>query len=178
MSVLLSIDPGLSTGIALGEYTATEPYRRIASWQPRGGLAGFLAWWEQERPEFDEAVAEKFVPLDHAAFGHTLDSTLPLVIEGAIVALGIMPSYPEGDWARASAQYFMAAPGDPLAVKKKKAQEFLKRHGLWATGKPYGHTDGADVNSATLHAIASLRRARHMPTLLAYSGSRPPGLAA
>ena len=64
--------------------------------------------------------------------------------------------------------YFMALHSDPLKVKKAKAQAWLKRYGLWATGKQFTHTDGADVNSATLHAIVVLRRSSHFPTMRAY----------
>lgn len=170
MTYLLSIDPGLSSGVALGTYSATEPYRRVGAWQPRGGTLGFSEWWAREGQylEPNEIICERFStrqPLSH-------DAAEPLRVEGWLVGEGIMPPYPGSGWVEPAEMYFMAAPSDPLRVKKKKAQDFLKRHGLWATGKAYGHADGADVNSATLHAIALLRTRRHAPTLGAYSPPR------
>jgi len=187
MTTLLFIDPGKTTGAALGYYDAITPYRRIDAWEIQGGLRGFLEWWENinlgamggsevcKQVLFAEKGAEKFVPISHGSFSHTLDSTLPLVIEGALITLGLMPDYPDPAWRSPAKMYFMGAPGDSLATKKKKAQTMLKAHSLWATGKEHGHTDGADVVSATLHSIAYLRDRKHAPTLRAFS---PPRLAA
>lgn len=168
MTALLSIDPGLSSGIALGTYSPTEPYRRIASWQPRQGALGFVDWWRTERPEYDEIVCERFTvrqPLAH-------DAAEPLRVEGWLIGEGIMPPYPAPGWQEPSSMYFMANLSDPLRVKRRKAQDWLKRFGLWTTGKQFTHTDGADVNSATLHAIVAMRRSDHRPTLNAYFGPR------
>lgn len=161
---ILSVDPGGSSGIALGTYSATEPYRRAAAWQPRGGPLGLADWWREERPHYDEIVCEKFTV--RQALSH--DATQSLLVEGWLVGEGIMPPFPAPGWQEPSEMYFMAETRDPLTVKRKKAQEWLKQYGLWATGAAYGHVDGADVNSATLHAIVALRRSGHAPTLRAY----------
>lgn len=168
MTHLLSIDPGKSTGVALGTYSPTEPYRRIASFQPRGGPLGFADWWRHERPQYDEIVVEKFTvrqPLKH-------DATQSLLVEGWLVGEEIIPPYPSPHYQEPAEMYFMALQSDTLAVKRKKAQTWLKRFGLWTTGKQFTHTDGADVNSATLHAIVAMRRSDHRPTLHAYFGPR------
>ena len=164
MTLLLSIDPGMSSGIALGTYSVTEPYRRIASFQPRGGARGFADWWMAERPEHDEIVCERFSV--RQALAH--DAAEPLRIEGWLIGEGIMPPYPSSHWSEPASMYFMALHSDPLKVKKAKAQAWLKRYDLWATGKQFTHTDGADVNSATLHAISALRKSNHIPTMRAY----------
>jgi len=164
MTLLLSLDPGGSSGIALGTYSATEPYRRIAAFQPRGGVLGFTQWWKSECPDYHEIVCEKFTV--RQALSH--DATQSLLIEGWLVGEEIMPPFPAPGWQEPSSMYFMAETKDPLRIKRKKAQDWLKRYGLWATGAPYGHVDGADVNSATLHAIVALREASHAPTLRAY----------
>lgn len=193
MTYLLSIDPGLSTGIALGHYDAITPYERVAYWQVQGGLAGWLEWYEEHwaRPdsegptEFDyyggltaggvevsdrelEVAAERFVLLPN---GFTLksDALEPLRIEGSLITLGLMPSdYDDPRWQRAGMQYFMAAPSDSLATKKIKARAWLKDHGYYVTGKDVGLKDADDVRSATLHAIARLRTLGHVPTLRAH----------
>lgn len=164
MTTLLTIDPGLSTGICLGTYSATEPYRRIAYWQPRRGVKGLTDWWEVEQPEFDEIVCERFTV--YQALSH--DSAEPLRVEGWLIGEGIIPPYPSQNWQEPAEMYFMAETKDPLRVKKKKAQDWLKRYGMWVTGAPVDHVDGADVNSATLHAIVAMRRSNHAPTLRAY----------
>lgn len=168
MTTLLTIDPGLSTGIAIGTYSPTEPYRRIASFQPRGGVAGLVDWWRHEHPEYDEIVCERFSA--RQALAH--DAVEPLRVEGWLIGQGIMPPYPAPGWQEPAEMYFMANQSDPLTLKRKKAQDWLKRFGLWTTGRQFAHTDGADVNSATLHAIVALRRSEHMPTLRAYFGPR------
>jgi hypothetical protein len=168
LTALLTLDPGGSSGIALGTYSATEPYRRVASWQPRGGVLGFVQWWHTERPQYDEIVCEKFTV--YQALKH--DATQSLLIEGWLVGEGIMPAFPAPGWQEPSEMYFMAQSTDPLTLKKKKAQDWLKRYGLWATGKQYSHSDGADVNSATLHAIVALRRSNHLPTMKTYFAPR------
>jgi len=161
MTRILSIDPGMSSGIALGTYSATEPYRRIASFQPRGGARGFADWWKAEQPEYDEIVCERFSV--RQALAH--DAIEPVRVEGWLIGEGIMPPYPAPNWQEPSEQYWSSG---SLQQKKAVAQSFLKKHSLWATGKQFHHVDGADVNSATLHALAALRRSRHVPTIKAY----------
>lgn len=40
---LVTIDPGLSSGITIGTYSETEPYQRTHAFQIEGGLKGFLS---------------------------------------------------------------------------------------------------------------------------------------
>lgn len=42
MKTLISIDPGLSTGIAVGTYSDTEPFKLTHAFQIEGGVEGFL----------------------------------------------------------------------------------------------------------------------------------------
>ena len=42
MKTLISIDPGMSTGISVGTYSDTEPYKLTHFFQIEGGLEGFL----------------------------------------------------------------------------------------------------------------------------------------
>lgn len=187
MTYILAIDPGLSSGIVLGKFGATEPFERVAFWQVEGGLAGFGKWtnecwtWDSEDfcyalmaeayiPENDLlVVAEKFTPLTNKGFSHTLDSVEPLRIEGAMVALGLMPAEfpdPEHRWQRPAQMYFSG--GTDKASRLKASRAWLKSHGLLVTGKQVGCKDANDVNSAQLHLFAHLRKIRHMPTIKHY----------
>lgn len=188
MTYLLSIDPGLSSGLVLGEYTDDTPYKRLAYWQVAGGLSGFLEWYYEywslgepwllgipyERviaPDFElKVIAEKFVPLSGGGFSHTLKSTTPLVIEGAMIALGMIEDYaPESAaWQRADKQYFCG--GKTKAEKRKLSKQFLKDHGLYLTGKDVGQPDAEDYCSSILHAFAYMRKIGHEPTLKHYFG--------
>jgi TorA maturation chaperone TorD len=69
------------------------------------------------------------------------------------------------EWGEPSMQYFMG--GVDLKDRKKRAREFLRENDLYLTGSMMGQKDADDAISAELHAIAWLRRKRHMPTLQA-----------
>lgn len=105
---LLTFDPGKSSGIALGTYSDTEPYRLVKVWQISGGIQGLLEWldqhWDTERKawkssgeayidegHFLTVVAEKFVPIPGGGFNQGLDSSLPLVGEGFSLAEDLCP---------------------------------------------------------------------------------------
>lgn len=53
MSFLLSIDPGLSSGITLWEYD-DAPARRVFAWQFPRGLDGFITWFQFHTYKFIE----------------------------------------------------------------------------------------------------------------------------
>lgn len=177
---VLSIDPGLSTGIVLGHYTETEPYVQDAFWQVEEGLPGFLRWHEehfdQDRwdcwvfPELDmlggvsvTVVCEQFVPLASAR-AFRVEELEPIRIEGAIEALDIAAV-----WQRAGAQ--VLAGGDTPAQRKKASDDLLRRAGLWTTGKMVSMPDSNDVNSAQKHAMHYMAfDLKHEPTMKAYFG--------
>lgn len=82
MKTLISIDPGKSTGIAVGTYSDTEPFKLTHVFQIEGGVEGFVRevdlfwsetrlpmnrfnvgteWWDADRVEDDLVfIAEKF----------------------------------------------------------------------------------------------------------------------
>lgn len=169
MTYLLTIDPGLQTGVALGEYGDDLPYRVVQGWQIAGGAEGFLRWVTiqdavmaegQVTYGFDRVVAEKFTPRAMAGFSHTQASTEPLRVEGVIVALGLDPV-----WRQPSQQYWVAGKSVPEKRKKQKAQ--LKEWGMYKMPKELGHKDSEDYCSAVFHAISWLRSQHHRPTLAA-----------
>lgn len=185
MTYILAIDPGLSSGIVLGKFSDTDPFERVAFWQVEGGLQGFLEWaesrwnWDSEDctyyftdPFFPESqlivCAEKFTPLTNKGFSLTLDSVEPLRIEGALVALGLMPAeFPDTGhrWQRPAMQYWTS--GDSVAEKRRKQKAYIKkvRPDWYVTGKSVGCKDAEDVWSGMFHALMHMRHLKHQPTL-------------
>lgn len=167
---LLSIDPGKSTGIALGVYGDKVPYTRIKYWQIEGGTDGFCEWYEEhdggmvdvvdhlvtlfgedgggkQRKARFEKVVEKFILNPGNTF--TADLT-PVQIEGALIAYNEDPI-----WHNRT---------DKALVK----DEVLKKNDLWLTGTMVECADARDANDATIHALAHMLKIRHMPTLKEY----------
>lgn len=189
INYLMTFDPGKSSGIVLGKYSETEAYERVAFWQVEGGIGGLVDWYFKqtfERPEMGDFwrtinydrfgipdpisvskvtyVSERFVPLSGGGFSQTSDSIEPVRIEGALIALGLMPhDYTDKAWQRPAAMYFSGGSTKPERLKANRA--FLKKHGLLVTGKQVGCKDANDVNSAQLHALAYMRKIKHVPTI-------------
>lgn len=182
-SYALSIDPGMSSGVCLFSWDGPHlggAFKQEKVWQFSGGspnLALFLetAELEDQRGELwfgggksvfplvhiERLVVEKFTPRGGAGFSLTQASAEPLRGEGVLIGRGMLPWI---DWQEPSYQYFMG--GEGLSEKKKQSREFLKLNGLYMTGSTVGQKDADDAISAELHAIAWLRRKRHMPTLV------------
>ena len=161
---ILSFDPGLSTGIALGEYSDEKPYTLISAYQIPNGLAGLLQWLHgpygvlKDRYADILTIAEKFQPINHSDYALTTASVEPLRCEGALVALNVMPDFPNPRWRRPAEQYFVG--GVDLADKKKRAYAFLKDNGMYVTGKTVGCPDADDARSAILHGIAYVMKSQ------------------
>lgn len=165
---LLSIDPGLSSGVTLWEYGDSKPAELLEFWQIEGGIEGFLEWTTFIGSHTDDVVVEKFTPRQSL----TLASAEPLLIEGALIALGYVPPYKPGgknvNWNHPAQMYFTG--GDDLAAKKKRAHKWLKEHGLYVTGKDVGCKDANDVRSSMLHAMVWFRKQKHRATLKQFFG--------
>ena len=178
MTYLLTIDPGMSTGITLGHFDETTPYERLGFWQIEGGLKGLLGWLDVHHVEdefwwtfFDEnigfydgdtvVICEKFVPLPAPRTFKTAELE-PIRIEGAVeVLLGDVV------WQRAA--MMVLAGGDTPAKRKRASDDVLRAGGLWVTGmKDLGMKDANDVISAQKHALAYLRSIKHKPTIEKY----------
>lgn len=175
MTYLLAFDPGKSTGVALGSYSDTEPYRLVEAWQFGNGVDGLLDWIDNHDHVHVDlepiVICEKFVPIPGGGFSQGLDSTLPLVCEGVLIGLRFMPPYTpdEKRWQRASAQYRQG--GKDRAEKRKLSRAFLKKHGMYFTGKQLDAPDSEDAMSATLHALNYMTHVlKHKPTWDAYYG--------
>jgi hypothetical protein len=185
----LAIDPGMSTGLCEFTWGDDQPFKPTRLLQFSGG-AGSLAkvlkhldlgvdddgtlmmtaaednkLRNTERHVLNALVVERFTPRSARAgaeFSLTRDSAEPLRCEGVLVGLGVEDHI---EWGEPSMQYFMG--GVDLKDRKKRAREFLRENGLYLTGSMMGQKDADDAISAELHAIAWLRRKRHMPTLQA-----------
>lgn len=176
MKTLISLDPGLSTGIAIGTYSDTEPYNLTHAFQIEGGVEGFLdntfsgydpglgfEYTSICGVEIEDAfvIAEKFTARGGAnAFSYRTEALEPLRVEGAILALGIRP-----EWVSPQQMYF--AQGESKSPVTN-AHRWLRENGLHVTGKDVGCKDANDARSAILHSIAWMRRQKHVPTLEAY----------
>lgn len=183
---VLSIDPGLSSGIALLSYEEDSPAELVEAWQFTGGVAGLLDWTDIHMTlsvhDLDEdvdfvgisgwpgwvrftAIAEKFTARNTRGFSYTTASLEPLRGEGALIALGLMPDYTvaEKRWRDPALQYF--AGGSGKAEKKKRQHAFLKANGFYRTGKDFGTADADDYRSAASHGIVYIaRELKHKPT--------------
>lgn len=141
--ILLSLDPGGTTGWSLWRLSDTEPLTYIMSGQISNGVRGFIEWWADKPLEPDIVVAETF-RLD----GRTpRPDVTPLKIEGALAVL-----FP--DWH-----------GQPNTMKVHATDAFLKANGFWLPGKQH-------ARDSVRHALAYAKLHRHEPTLRALWGPR------
>lgn len=110
-------------------------------------------------------LVEKFTARGsaNAGFSYRTEALEPLRVEGAILALGIEPT-----WVQPPQQYFL--PGDGKADRKKKQHAWLKEHGYYIAPKDVGCKDSDDARSALAHCISWLRRQKHKPTLELFRG--------
>lgn len=198
MKTLISIDGGMSTGIAIGTYSDTEPYKLTHYFQITGGVEGFLerfvfsvddfycltirntvplapkepiyGYYQCKEYDFadpDEGdttvIVEKFTArsVSQGGFSYRTRDLEPLRIEGAILAMGIKPT-----WVSPPQQYFSG--GEGKAKKKQAQHKWLKDHGLYVAPKDVGSADADDVRSAIAHSISYLRRTKHMPSINYY----------
>lgn len=156
---LLSIDPGVTTGFALGHYDDETPWTLDEVWVTHEGIHGFAEWfWNHGdyplSPTYDAVVMETFVLRDNG-FLASLDG---VEIIGFAKGMDFVTR-----WQPRTAKSFSR-------TDKKAADNLLKRHDMWHTGKQVGHKDGRDVNDAIIHALAFMKHSDHRPTLEKYFG--------
>lgn len=174
MTLLLSVDPGKSTGIALGYYDAITPYLLLERWNVLGGLEGFIDWWD--------AAHYKDGPLSGGMHEHQYDLVVeqfrldsrneftadlaPVQIEGAIVAKnGSTYCRPIVWQPRTDKAVLTGYPKDCVTKTQRQRHrfDFLERFGLFAAG-----SRNDDSNDAVCHALIFLKRAKHAPSLHAF----------
>lgn len=167
---ILSIDPGVSTGVSLVELPEDGPPRLVEGWQFGGGVSGLISWTEgchnlhdDRAVEYDAIICEKFRPINHDNYALTTKSVEPLRCEGALIALGWMSDGDGPEWRLPRDQYLFD--GGKLADKKKRLRAFLKNTGLYRLPKELDAPDNNDFVSATGHALAyAMKVLNHRPT--------------
>ena len=172
MTGLLTIDPGVNSGIALGWYDLVTPYRVVERWQVHDGLSGFIEWWEATFRELwiNEIVCESFSLREENKFA---PDVTPLRIEGALEALlsvhkshsGWRPSltYQPPSAKGGLTGYSPKAQAGTKAMRQRERFDFLDRFGMFKPG-----TENDDTHDAITHALVSLKRRKHAPTLRAF----------
>lgn len=191
MTILVSIDPGKSTGVAVGRYTKSEPFKLTHVYQFDGGVEGFLANFL-----FVRSIQDEPYPLDFLSIGenwgtdtgiqyHVAPDTGPTFVVEKFTARGgannfayktdaLEPLRVEGAilamgidpiWRSPQHQYIAGGKGSEA---KKRQAAWLKEHGFYVTGKTVGCKDADDARSATAHALSYLRSIKHKPTLDKY----------
>lgn len=171
---LLSIDPGLSTGISLISYEENEAPKLERSEQFGGGVEALVSWIKDnhyDRNRLVTVIAEKFTARNTKGFSYTTASLEPLRCEGALIALDVMPDYSakEKRWKDPALQYLVG--GSSLSDKRKRQAKFLKDIGFYRTGKDFGTPDADDFRSSAAHGLNYLaRELKHKPTFDMISG--------
>jgi len=168
INYVMAIDPGKATGVCIGRYSIQDPLQVIFTEIVSGGTYGFAEWLfktqdgktiiendcsynlPEEYEEIDyhlDVVCENF----KLRGGNFIPDLEPLRIEGVVMDhFGNIVNW--------------HSPADKSMV----GDDFLKKHGLWLTGKDVDHEDARDANDATIHLFAHAMRIRHIPTLEAY----------
>lgn len=138
--VLLTLDPGGTTGYTVMVVSEDEPAEIVRSGQIQGGLKGFLDfhWDVLEDIKIDKVICESF-SLREGIYGADLT---PTYIIGALEAL-----YPTTELI------YQEPKLKPLCDDSR-----LKRLGLYIPGKPH-------MMDAVRHGIIYLRNKKHSPTL-------------
>ena len=164
------IDPGKSSGITWAHYDDETPLTIDGYAQVDGGLLGLLMWLDEndglvaELKAEESWHAEKFIPYTPH---QTLDSSYPLVVEGALVTLGIVPDY-EADpsrWHPSKDQYWM--PGKKAQERRSAQKKWLRENypEMYVTGRSVAQKDAEDILSCTFHMLNMLKNQKHLPTL-------------
>jgi hypothetical protein len=140
MALVLSLDPGGTTGYAISSIDDSGPMYIGLSGQVKNGLQGFLDfhWDVLEDYDFAKIICESFT-LREGIYGADLS---PVYIIGALEAL-----YPTTEIV------YQEPKLKPLCDDDR-----LKKLNIFEPGKPHR-------NDAVRHAVIYLRNNKHMPTL-------------
>lgn len=160
---ILSIDPGLSSGVALLKYTDGTAPELVDSRQFSGGAEALNDWIVDQWPSIEylapsvAVIAEKFNARNTGSFSYTTSSLEPLRCEGVLLAHSLPDTY-----VQPPQQYLVG--GSSKADKRKRQHRFLKESGFYRTGKDLDAPDADDFRSACAHALSYLMRTGHKPT--------------
>lgn len=173
MKNVISIDPGMTSGVVLADYGDMEPLRILGRYEVEGGDPGLRDWINLYLDEsFDgwEIVCEKFTPLPRV---FKLAELEPLRIEGTVATFAYIAGEPV-HW-QSNQSMLLAGTGhggntalQRASANKKAADNVLRRIGLWTLPSEVTYKDANDVNSAMKHLLAYMRSIGHAPTIEAY----------
>jgi hypothetical protein len=149
---VLALDPGGTTGWALGAYSDLLPLNFVDGGQITAGVNGFVAWftrmsWMGGMSDDSDVqiVSESFTLRPAVKF----PDVTPLRIEGALSAL----LGPDG------VRY------QTPATKALVPDSELRRLGFWIPGQRH-------QMDARIHALAYMMKTHYMPTLETYFGEQ------
>jgi hypothetical protein len=145
---IVSYDPGLVTGVAVGVFSDDKPLEIIgATVMPYEDL--ILAYGSIRSVPFDHVVSE--------VFKLRTDNPFAADLTGVRVE-GILESAYEGNvhWR-------------DRTLKSQVPDEVLKENNVWFTGADVDWEDGRDANDAVIHMIGYVAfELKHKPTLRKY----------
>ena len=157
MPQILSIDPGLITGLSVGYYSNTEAYVLEQAWTREfDGLSDDL--WNRDFPIGELTIIERFVPQSGAEYTLKEDDLAGVEVIGMLKHC--LDSPRQIIWRTRSQKSIAGSP--------ERSDQILKDHELWQTGSMADWHDGRDVNDSILHALGYLKDINHMPTLRKY----------
>jgi hypothetical protein len=173
---VLSIDPGLSSAIALLSYEPDDVPTLEYVTQFSGG-AEAMSTWVIRRQDGGSAVevlpdklvfpsdtiCEAFTARATKGFSYTTASLEALPVIGGLVALGLVVR--SGPRYRSPKEQYLV--GGKEAQAKKRQHRFLEDSGYYIGRKEIGETlkDYDDARSATAHGLAYIAKVkRHKPT--------------
>lgn len=155
MSTILSIDPGMSTGLVSAAIEDDKIPTIHWKEQCEGGLGELMNLelydylWSTDR-----TVCEKFHPRQMAR-SYRMDELEPLRIEGYVVGYD-----PQTIFRQPEQRHLFKE-----SEKFEKSAAFLKWAGYWTTGSEVNCKDANDANSAMMHLFGYLRDNKHRPTI-------------
>lgn len=155
MTTILSVDPGLITGLSWGYYDDKTPYEltNVAALEfdrLSDDIWGGFEWG-------DVLVIERFIPQSGGNFTLKEDDLVGVQVMGMLRHAHT-----------ANEVYWRTRGQKVIAGSLKESDQILKDHGLWQKGKDVDWTDGRDCNDSILHALGFLKDRDHEPTLREY----------
>lgn len=158
MSKILSMDPGMSTGIVHAAVEDDALPEILMKWQVEQGLPGVNDWGYENHLTAgfaDRLVCERWHPRPGAR-SYKLDELEPIRIEGMLESF-----YDDILLFRQPEQRHLFKESDRF----EKSAAFLQWAGYWTTGSEVGCKDANDANSAMMHLFGYLRDNKHRPTV-------------
>lgn len=176
---ILSIDPGLSSAVALLSVPANEVPKleyvdqfsggaeALTDWVSRNQVEPYIGFWVQGIAwvEPEDVICEAFTARNTKGFSYTTASLEALPCIGALVARGLVDRKDKKRYRDPKFQYLVG--GTDLDDKRKRQHKFLKESGYYIDREAIGRTlpDYNDARSAVSHGLAYIaRELKHKPT--------------